>query len=591
MSDPYSAFRPPTANNNILQDGESRWWGNNPVGEPYAGERVTTDNMMTSATVYACTKALAETIAGLPAITYELRDGRREERNGDAIDLLAQEPNPEMDSFTFWEMAIARVTNRGNFFAEIQRDGNGRPIALWPIHNSRVEPVRDEGGELLWMIHHDYTGNAEYQDPTWKSRHLSFLTPRNMLNIVGFNSYNGIIATGVLPAENEVSIDFATQRYGGSFFAKGASLTGIVEHPSFIDDPTRRNVFRQDLNNWHSSRENPHKIGVLWQGATYKAVSVAPDQAQFLETRKFTSQNICKFYGTPPGIIGDFEHSKYSTADATIRQWVMTTLRNLAVRIEKAINRQVLSVRDSGTGKLKRAFEKPMVLELCLEGLLRGDPKTQAETFQIMRQNGVIDTDEWREAAGYNPIGGEGGKARIVPGGYTRIEDLGKQFETKNAQPAQDQVNPAAKRAAAKAKDNIARMLRHELKSLRRTRVQVQGADRKALLRETLRDVCSEAIDRIHGIMVKQVSERWGETDPKTIASKLPEFLQKQTSRLSEALAPADRIAERMGLEGKVSGMLTSHYIANVSKLDVLDLFDREKLDAAKNFDPMEVIE
>lgn len=131
LSNIFGSFRKLSAD--ILSQGEHLWWRPSNIAfasesQTVAGEAVSADSLMTSATCFACSKALAETIAGLPGFVYRSSALRKEaDLNSPAQELLAEQPNPEMDAFTFWEMAVNRLTNNGNFFAEIERDGRDRP--------------------------------------------------------------------------------------------------------------------------------------------------------------------------------------------------------------------------------------------------------------------------------------------------------------------------------------------------------------------------------------------------------------------------------------------------------------------------------
>lgn len=531
-----------------MREGDSHWWRPGKTWAvasdlTFAGEAVNSESAMSCIAAYACSKALGETVAGLPGVVFQmLKDQQKlEAYDSDAYDLLAVSPNDEMDSFTFWELATTRVVNAGNCFAEIQRDSRDRPMALWPIHPSRVRPLRDEDGSLYWEISSDYVGTPEYEDPTWRREHLRYLSNRNMLNVVGFGSTNGIIAPGVLPAANELAMDIAVRRYGGNFFASGASLTGVVEHPGFIDDPNKRKVFRDDLNQIHNNKTG-QSIGVLWQGAKFQAVSISPEQAQFLQTRQFTIQQICSFYGVPPSIIGDYSESKFATADAMIRAFVMVTLRNLVTRMEKAINRQILKTRVS-EGVLTRAFSKPYIFQIAIDGLLRGDPKTQAETFAIMRQGGALTADEWRGEVGFNPIGGDHGKWLTVPGGTTRLDQIDNQgTRLDQAQGAPQPAKPAEQKTAFNKKRLIKAL--EELAHERRTHESV-AVDPSPVLFETLCELAIDALDRVHKITLTQIA-RWREQDPSEVANKLPDFVTKQASRLEEALRPGFKLSAKL---------------------------------------------
>lgn len=555
----------------VIQDGEPRWWGGSTswlVGDTQAGEEVSESNLMQSATCFACTKALSETTAGLPASLME-RLGQRKEiaKDDQAWELLVDQPNPEMDSFTFMELLVARTVNAGNFFAEIQRDKNDRPIALWPIHPSRVDPMRDQDGSLYWQVSHDYTGAPEYQDPTWRKQNLIFLSPHNMLNVVGFGSQNGIISPGILPGAQEIGVDFATRRYGADFFKGGAKPSGFVEHPGFIPDETKRNNFRSDLNRIHNQRA--HQIGVLWEGAKYQQISVSPDQAQFLQTRRYTSHRICSMYGVPPAIIGDYQDNKFATADAMIRAFVMITLRNLVVRVEKSINRQVLNVR-TPKGRLKQAFDSSMIFELALDGLLRGDPEMQAKTWKMMRESGVASANDWLRDVNMNPIEGPEGDWLTVAGGTVRLDQIDNQGDRlKNK--AESQTDTAKRVEPAFDKEAVI----EGLSELVERPVQVQGVDFKETLEESLAELAEDAVARIHSITTSQIN-RWREQDPKVVEEKLPEFWSKQKARLEEALQPCQKMADKLE-QFTFAESLTDDYISKMSALDNYEIFDESK--------------
>jgi HK97 family phage portal protein len=554
----------------VISDGAPFWWrpGSSWGSEPtQSGETIDEVSLLTSATCFACTKALAETVAGLPGQVFRDSGKRKEaDSKSPAYELLTEQPNPEMDAFTFWELLTTRVVNAGNFFAEIQRNNRDEPIALWPIHPSRVTPRRSPSdGSLYWEIASDYTGSPEYSDPTWREDHLRYLSPHHFLNVVGFGSQNGIISPGMLPAAQEVGMEFATRRYGASFFKDGAIPAGVIEHPSFIDNEAKRNLFREDINRIHNAKR--HQTGVLWQGAKYNQISIAPEQAQFLETRKFTSDQLCKFYGVPPAIIGDYEYSKFATADAMIRAFVMITLRNLVIRGEKAVNRQVLSVRNE-QGKLERAYSKKLLYQIAIDGLLRGDPKTQAETHQVYRNTGILTTNEIREEIGFNPIEGEAGDYVIVQGGMARLEKIdeqGTRQSGKNA-PVDDsqETDASLPKFGNEQRQQLVETLErlsHEdnpVAAVRGHSFDVTGAVVK---------IAEQAIGRINKITSTQV-ERWREQDPNVVATKLPDFWNKQKARLDEALEPLAALGAEVA-----ATVISDRYYAMVTKLDNYSIF------------------
>lgn len=547
----------------IIQEGEGRWWtptGSRWASTTIAGENVNDASILTSSTCFACSKVLSESVAGLPmAIMDGIKIRRETAHDHPAWTLLCDSPNPEMDSFTFMELVVNRTINSGNFFAEIQRDRRDRPIALWPIHPTRVSPVRDENGSLYWQISSDYSGSPDYSDPSWIKEHLRFLSPHNMLNVVGFGSINGIIGPGIAPGAEEIGVDFAVRRYGAEFFQNGAVPLGFAQHPGWIPDSTKRENFRSDLNRIHSATR--HQIGVLWEGATYNQIGIAPEAAQMLETRRYTAHQLCYMYGVPPPIIGDYQDSKFATADAMIRFFVMMTVRNLVVRIERAINRQVMHVQSDGV--LKKAFDSQLIYEIVIDGLLRGDPETQARVWELMRKNGVATANDWLQDVGMNPIEGPEGDYRIVPGGYVRLENIDNQ----GTRPNNDSQNTPNSTDAS-----LPQFDREKLISMLEPMVhrpsQVPGAVTTV---SATKEIALDALDRIHQITMTQIG-RWREQDPKLVTEKMPEFWEKQKARLLDALKVADKV-----YGDSVSVDIAEQYILALSHLDNYDIFDSDK--------------
>jgi HK97 family phage portal protein len=552
--------------NNVVNDGDSHWWTgvSNWMADTVAGEVVTESNVLTSSTCFACTKVLSETVAGLPSsIMKVLKDRREEMKSHSAIDILCESPNSEMDSFTFMEMVVSRLTNAGNFYAEIQRDGRDRPIALWPIHPSRVEPIREPDGSLIWQVSGDYTGSPNYSDPSWTQQNLRFLSNRDMLNVVGPLSKNGIIGPGISPGASEIGIDFAVRRYGADFFRHGAAPLGFVEHPTFISDDTKRANFRNDINKLHSAQR--HQVGVLWEGAKYNQIGISPEQAQMLETRRYTAHQLCYMYGVPPPIIGDLEDSKFATADSAIRFFVMMTIRNLVERIERAFNRQVMKTRSGG--RLVHAFDDKTIYRMVLDGLLRGDPKAQAETWKLYREMGAATANDILRDLDMNPIDGEEGEYRLVPGGYTRLDKIDEQGN----RPA-NAVKDSADKKAEEAKERLIAMIEPMAEPAKAT---VQGFDPTATVKQSIRIVAKSAVERINAITVNQI-ERWREQDPAIVQTKLGEFFVKQSARLSDALEPADALANSINLD-PISGLVAETYLRKSQTLDSHTVFDKSK--------------
>lgn len=388
---------------------------------PATGVQYSEALALTSATAYACSRARAETLASLPSIVYQQVSEtiRRRARGTDPWHLLYDDPNPFMDSTCFYELMNTRQVNRGNGFAEIERDNADNPIYLWPIHPSRVL-ARTEFDGSRWRLYWDVM--TDVRDPSESSYVMHRVEDRNMLNVCNFGG-NGVIAPGVIDMQrDEISLDLTTRQYGATFFKNGGKPTAVIEYPSYIDDDDQRREFRADMNSVLKGSENWHGVPIMWNNAKYKEIQVDPERAQFLETRQFSARQLCRVWNVPPAIVQIFDDYKFNTVDAMIMQFVLTAVRPDAVRMERAISRKVLSYRDE-RGRLQSAFNGEYFLEFLLEGLLRGDTKKQAETMEIKRRNGIVNANQWRAMDNENPIG-EQGDLYIVPGGFTTLEQL-----------------------------------------------------------------------------------------------------------------------------------------------------------------------
>lgn len=388
-----------------------------------AGITVDHDSAMRCATAFACTRAIAENVASLPGMVYESLGAEQKRRAAQsrAWRLLHDEPNQDMDVGTFYEMMTVWCCNRGTASAEIQRDGNDRPTALWPIHPTRVVPWRLPDGQLEYHVYTSmvYTGNP-------RGYRYYVVPKRNMLRLVGFGSNDGITAPGVVAFGcDEVGLAIAAQKYGSSWFGNGSRPSGIVEHPGFIKDPTKRQQFRDDLQKVHQGVENWNKVGVLWDGAKWARVEVSPNEAQFLETRNYESESICSIWNVPPALVQIFKDYKFATVDAMMRQFVMTCLRVWCIKWERAIRRQVLNVHDSQGNPVPVFPEPDLFFEFVMNALLRGDPEAQAKANTLLLQWGVLNQDEIRgRDLNLNPLPNGLGEHYVMPGNYTTLERM-----------------------------------------------------------------------------------------------------------------------------------------------------------------------
>ena len=271
-------------------------------GSTTSGKAVTERSAMQMTAVYSCVRILAEAVAGLPLHLYRYKEDGGKEK---AIDhplylLLHDEPNPEMSSFVFRETLMTHLLLWGNAYAQIIRNGKGEVIALYPLMPNKMTVSRDETGQLY------YTYQKSVEEVPKTNDFLVKLHPSDVLHIPGLG-FDGLVGySPIAMAKNAIGLAIATEEYGSKFFANGAQPSGVLEHPGTIKDPQR---VRESWMTQFGGSGNANKIAVLEEGLKYTPISISPEQAQFLETRKFQINEIARIFRVPPHMVGDLEKS------------------------------------------------------------------------------------------------------------------------------------------------------------------------------------------------------------------------------------------------------------------------------------------
>ena len=326
------------------------------MGGSSSGKVVTERSAMQMTAVYACVRILSEAIAGLPLHMYRYKDDGGKEK---ALDhplylLLHDEPNPEMSSFVFRETLMTHLLLWGNAYAQIIRNGKGEVVALYPLMPNKMTVSRDETGQLY------YTYQKSQEELPKDNTYTVTLHPSDVLHIPGLG-FDGLVGySPIAMAKNAIGLAIATEEYGSKFFANGAAPSGVLEHPGTIKDPQR---VRESWMSQFGGSANSNKIAVLEEGLKYTPISISPEQAQFLETRKFQINEIARIFRVPPHMVGDLEKSSFSNIEQQSLEFVKYTLDPWVVRWEQSIQRTLLTPEE----------KKTYFVKFNVEGLLRGD--------------------------------------------------------------------------------------------------------------------------------------------------------------------------------------------------------------------------
>lgn len=358
------------------------------------GRGVSPGNSLRSTAVYAAVRVVAEGVAALPLITYQ-RQGRARRRADEhpLFPVLHEQPNPQTTSLVFFETLMGQVLLWGNAYAEIFRDGMDGPIqGLVPLMSSRMEVKRATDGDIA------YHYRTESGDMVW-------LPPERVLHVPGLG-FDGLVGKSPIQlARESVGLSLATEEFGAAFFGRGTQMSGMLEHPAHLGDKAY-NRLKRDWAAKHAGLSNAHSVGILEEGMKFSPTSIPPEDAQFLETRKFQVNEIARIFRVPPHMIGDLDRATFSNVEQQSIDFVVHTLRPWLKRWEQTIRVKLFSPAERQAG---------FYSEFLIDGLLRGDTKSRFESYAIARQWGWMSADDIREKENQNPLPDGQGEIYLVP--------------------------------------------------------------------------------------------------------------------------------------------------------------------------------
>lgn len=380
-----------------------------------AGVRITPDNALTVSGFWAGVRAISDPISYLSWHVFErLQGGGKDRRDGNMIDwLLNVQPNEEMSAGTFRETMLAHAITWGNGYAEIERDGAGRPLALWPLAPDRVCPERDMNGTLYY----------EYYPQNLPSVPLP---ARDVFHLRGLG-FDGIVGYSVVRlAAQSLGLAKAMEENAATFFGNGSKPGGVLKYSGKVSPETREET-RREWMKLHGGPGRAHAVAVLDQGLEYSAIAMSNEDAQMIDSRKLSVTEMARWLRVPPHKLYDLERATFSNIEHMSIEFVTDALMPWVNRLEQEAN-----IKLFGFGSQGRLFTK-----LNVKTLMRGDTAAQLAFISALIDRGVFDVDEAREYLDLNPIGAAaGGKKRFVPLNMQLLEKAGEDPEPPPEPPA-----------------------------------------------------------------------------------------------------------------------------------------------------------
>lgn len=366
------------------------------IGPTSAGELVTTRAAEGLSTVTACVGAIASGIASLPAIVYRLTPEGREEVDGHPLARMIRDGVNDRESWPdFLEAVVANAVARGNGLAEIVADDRGRLRGLRSIPWEFVAPRILPSGNLAF----DVTDASGIYGPAGKPRRL---IQGEVLHLKD-RSDDGLLGRSRLSRAREaVGAGLAVQRFAGSMYRNGATPRGVLKFDGKLQREQLRDV-REMWKQAFTGSDNAAKTLILDQGGEFKPMSVSPEDAELLASRRFTTEELARIFNVPPPIVGIWDHSSFTNSETAGRWFASFTLTPWIRKIEAEFSRAIL-----GRG---------YALEIDLSGLTRGDYSARWQAHKIAVEANILTVNEVRQVEGWNPrADGDGQPAPAAEG-------------------------------------------------------------------------------------------------------------------------------------------------------------------------------
>jgi len=355
-------------------------------GHTVSGANINETTALTISTVYACTYKIASTVASLGLEVYE-KSGREIQPANvhPAYDVIKHRPNEYQTAYEFWETIVSMAVLHGCGYALIERDNRGYVT------------------NLIGLDYYDVDRKFVNGQPVFSVKNVGMVQAENMLEICNLQRKSPIR----LHREN-LGLAKAAEEFGAEYFGSGGQMTGILSS----DQPLRKEQMDIIQGSWNSAaRQAGTKL--LPFGFKYSRISISPDEAQFIETRKFQAEEICRIFSVPPTLVQLESQTTYNNVEQQNLQFARHTISPWAKRIEQEIDRKLIQSR-----------ERPQIYsKFLLNDLYRGDMQSRASFYTQMLQNGVLNINEVREREDLNPT--DGGDTHVVQVNQIALDRLG----------------------------------------------------------------------------------------------------------------------------------------------------------------------
>lgn len=336
--------------------------------------------------VWNAVTILSSALSTIPVKVFrrDSKGNKIEEKNHPAAPLISLMPNEEMAGSTFKQTGMMHNLLWGNFYAGIVRNSRGDAVELILLQPSRTE-IKRKGSRLV------YETEVEEGNAVTKIE----MKPSDVIHVPGLST-DGLKGLSVIShARNGIGLGLATEKYGAQFFGNGARPSGIIKHPGSFKDEGQKERFRKQWHELHSG-DNNLKTAVLTHGMEYQAISIPPEDAQFLETRKFGVVEVARWFNLPPHMLKEMDRATFSNIEQQAIEFVVHSLRPWLVKWEEEFSRKLLRESEKRSGEWEIKFN--------VNALLRGSSEAQGKFIDVMIKNGVFSLNDGRKFLDMNSV-------------------------------------------------------------------------------------------------------------------------------------------------------------------------------------------
>lgn len=371
-----------------LQGGDLGYY----VASNASGKTVTLSSALTVSAVWACIARSAQAMASLPLDIFQKTSAGRQRLDNDLAELVSMSPNADQTPVEFWEGMFSWMMTTGNAYAEIFWVGT-RASALTPIPSTHVTPIRNPRSNIL---------HYEVSDPVDGKKRV--VEAANMFHLRGWGFGGDEGMSPIRWGTQSLGAAMAADEASGKMFGAGMQASGVLKTNQALK-PEQRGQLQQIMEGYSGSTR-AGKIMILEAGMDWQALTLNPDDAQMLETRRFSIEEVCRWFGTPPIVIGHAAEGQTmwgTGVEQIFLSWMQLGINPVLKKVEQRIRKQLIP----------RRYQREVYAEFNREAMLQMDSKAKAEFIRAMVSSAVMMPDEGRDKLNMERIGGAAGELWI----------------------------------------------------------------------------------------------------------------------------------------------------------------------------------